>query len=647
MTTDDALNMVRIRGVVVSPDGQSVIYGKSELNWKENKRETTYFHVPAKGGDAYQYIGKDGASDLKYSPDGRYLAFKRKADDHAQLFVMRTDGGEAVQLTKHGNSVGSYEWTADSKAIYFKSDVIKSKEEKEKKKNGYDHYKVDEGANGQRPGEWSVLWRIGLENRKEQKVTGGDRIIGGFDVAPDGQRILYTARFENRRNQGNLSEIFLFNATDSSTTQLTDNNAPESRVKWAPDGQHFAYMASDDRDWELRNAKIWVMDVTNGSHHMLSGRFEGNINDYYWTPDGRAILFEGLHHTDTNIYRLVADNGRLVQLTDRKGTVDLEAVSSDREEMIFSFSDFRTPPDLYASSLNDFKPVRLTNLNPWIADSLQLAQAKIEHWKSSDGLEIEGIVYTPEGFEQNGESPFLLHIHGGPAGVFTNRFFTRYHVWAGLGYVQLTANVRGSSGYSDKLLRGNMYDIGDGDYHDLMTGVDKLIQNHYIDPDHMAVRGWSYGGILGGTVITKTDRFKAASLGAMVSDWSSEYGMGFNYDVRLWYIGGTPWTNAEDYRERSALKHATDVTTPTLLLHGGKDITDTPQQSLMFFTYLKDIGKTDVRYIKFPREPHGFREPRHQRTRDIEEIRWIQKYARGIDWKPWQRPEPKKDKGDS
>jgi dipeptidyl aminopeptidase/acylaminoacyl peptidase len=112
--------------------------------------------------------------------------------------------------------------------------------------------------------------------------------------------------------------------------------------------------------------------------------------------------------------------------------------------------------------------------------------------------------------------------------------------------------------------------------------------------------------------------------------------------VRLWYIGGTPWENPEDYRYRSALTHVANVTTPTIILHGMRDITDTEPQSMMFFQALKDQGKT-ARYIRFPREPHGFREPHHQRIRDIEEIRWIQKYARDIEWTPWERATEEED----
>lgn len=201
--------------------------------------------------------------------------------------------------------------------------------------------------------------------------------------------------------------------------------------------------------------------------------------------------------------------------------------------------------------------------------------------------------------------------------------------------------MRGSSGYNDALLRGNMRDIGGGDYQDLMTGVDMLIAKGIVDPERMGVKGWSYGGILGGWTITQTNRFKAASLGAMVTDWSSEFAMGFNHDVQLWYIGGTPWDNPARYREQSSYTHIKNVQTPTILFHGENDTTDTIGQSMMFYTGLKSRN-IPVKFLRFPREPHGFREPHHSRIRDMEEIAWMEKYVMGKEWKPPVRPEDQK-----
>ncbi len=435
------------------------------------------------------------------------------------------------------------------------------------------------------------------------------------------------------------------NIQDSLKTRLTENQAPEGRLQWAPDGKRFAYTANTDNKWKLRNSKIWMMNADTKEKRMVSGKFEGSVSQFVWSPDSKSILFSGRYGTNSNLYKLNVKSGALKQVTNVTGILSASSFSKDRSRMVYSFQDFDTPSDIYVSSTSKFQPKQLTHANPWVESDLKLAKGEVIKWKSKDGMEIEGLLYLPDDYREGARIPLLLHVHGGPAGAFTNSFRYSYHVWAGLGYAQLCPNVRGSGGYTDEILRGNMNDIGGGDYWDLMTGVDYVIEKGYVDPDKMGIRGWSYGGILGGWTITQTDRFKAASVGAMVSDWTSEYGPGFNYDVRRWYIGGTPWDNPENYRKMSALTHVKNVTTPTLILHGMKDRTDTEQQSMMFFTALKDQDKT-VRYIKFPREPHGFREPRHRRTRDIEEIRWMQKYVLGIEWTPWERKDDKSEEKD-
>ena len=642
MTTDDGPDMVPVGGAMISPDGSWVLFSKSELNWEENERETTWWRVSTEGGEPYRYIGDDGGGNFQFSPDGSRLAFTRSVDDESQLFLLPTTGGEAVQLSEHETSIGSYAWSEDGSKIIFVATEPRTEEEEEAREAGYDAIFVDEGPNGQQSGNWNNLWLIEVESGAERRLTDTDHRIGSFSVAPNGDRILFTSRIENRRNQQNLSEIQLLEVEAGTIRRLTDNSAPEGRLSWAPDGRSFAYTARTDGEWELLLDKIWVMDPDGGDRRIVSGAFDGNIGNFVWAPDASAILFSGLHGTNNNLYRINLGSDSVEQITSSVGSLAPSSFSRDRVKMAYVFQDFDTPADIWVGPTDGTGAVQLTDVNPTITDELVLGQGEVIRWESRDGTEIEGILMLPAEY-QSGMLPLLLHIHGGPAGVFRNSFSASNHVWAGLGYAQLFPNVRGSSGYDDDLLRGNLRDIGSGDYEDLMTGVDELISRGIADPDKLGLRGWSYGGILGGWTITQTDRFKGASVGAMVSDWTSEYGPGFNHDVRLWYIGGTPWDNTDEWRERSALTHVANVTTPTLVLHGINDRTDTEPQSMMFFQALKDQGKI-TRYIRFPREPHGFQEPRHQRTRDVEEIRWIQKYVRNIEWTPWERPEKNEKK---
>ena len=647
MTTDDALNMVRVSQALISPDGKFVFFSKSELDWDKNKRKTKYYMISSEGGKSFQYIGEAGGSSFQFSSDGKYLSFKRTVEKKSQIFLMPTTGGEAVQLTEHKNSVRSYKWAQDSSKIFFTASEPRSKKEEKEYKSGYDVIFVDEGPNGQTEDRWSNLWMFDLSTKKESKITDENFLLGNFDISPDGKRIIFTAQYSNRRNDAYKIEIYILNLQDKKKIRLTNNNVPEGSLTWAPDGKSFAYTSVDDKKWLNRNTKIYIMNPDTKEHLLLSGKYEGIIRGITWMPDSSSILFTGQQGTNSNLFKIDVSSGNYQKLTNVTGTLRVNSFSKNKKKMVYSFTDFDSPDDLYVSSIDDFKPVRLTNANPCIEKEILLAKMKIIKWKSKNGFDIEGLLHLPPGYKEGSSVPLILNIHGGPAGCFTNSFRASYHVYAGLGYASLSPNVRGSSGYTDKLREGNTIQandgIGLGDYWDLMNGVDYVIKKGYVDENRMGLRGWSYGGILGGWTITQTDRFKAASIGAGVYDWSSEYGPGFNHDVHLWHIGGTPWDNPKAYRNQSAYTHVKNVTTPTILIHGMNDTTDTEPQSMMFFTALKDIGKAPVRYLRVPREPHGFREPRHQRTRDIEEIKWMQKYITGIDWKPWERKEEKKE----
>jgi dipeptidyl aminopeptidase/acylaminoacyl peptidase len=646
MTVDDGLNMVRIRDAMMSPDGKWVFFSKSQLDWEKNKYDKKYYMIPADGGEAFQYIGKDGGSAFQFSPNDQYLAFSRKHEKEKQLFLMRTHGGEAVRLTEHKPGISFFKWSKDSQKIFFTADEPRSKEEEKEYKKGDDAYMVDEGPSGQKEGKWNNIWMFDLKTKKETRLTKENFIVGEMDVSPDSKHIILTARFENRRNNIHLSEIYVLDVENKKMRRLTENKIPERDLLWSPDGKRFLFKASDAERWANKNDKIFLMDPQIRQYHPVSQTFAGNIRDIFWDSDGKTLFFNGQQRSNTNLFKLDISTGKYTQLTTFKGTCRVYSMSKDRKKMVYSLSDYKTPVDLYAVRVEQFKPLRLTDANPWVREEIALAEMRLIQWESENDYTIEGLLHLPPGYKKGTRLPLLLHIHGGPAGCFTNRFRANYHIYAGLGYVQLSPNVRGSSGYTDELRLGNTIDkndtIGKGDYRDLINGVDTLINEGFVDKERMGLRGWSYGGILGGWTITQTRRFKAASLGAGVYDWTSEYGPGFNWDVRFWHIGGTPWDNPEAYRRQSALTHVKNVTTPTLLLHGINDITDTEPQSMMFFTALKDQGKT-VRYIRFPRERHGFREPRHQRMRDIEEIRWMQKYILGKEWTPPKRPVKKKD----
>jgi dipeptidyl aminopeptidase/acylaminoacyl peptidase len=539
-------------------------------------------------------------------------------------------GGEATKLTEQKTAIRSLKWSEDGMRIFFAAEEEDPLKDTRKNSIG-DGIFVDEGSNGQGRGTFSNIWVITVADKQIRRLTTGNNFVGDFVPSPDGHRVVYTSRPTNQRNQQNLSEVYIVSADNATSIRLTKNEAPENNLAWAPDGRAVTYMAPSDKSWELAQGNLYVHPLEGGgTPTMLSGKFQGDIGRYFWSPSSRSIVMSANLRGRGGVYELDLTSGAAKALSAGDVGLSVASASKDLSRFAATRSTPASPTEIVVVDGRG-QTTTVTDANSWFSQ-VQVSQMRAMTWKSKDGLEIEGLLWLPASYKTGDKLPLILSIHGGPAGVWATSFRGINHVYTSLGWAVLEPNVRGSTSYGDTLLRGNMKDIGGGDYWDAMSGVDAVIAQGIADASQLAVRGWSYGGILGGWTVTQTQRFKAASLGAMVADWASEYAMGFNHDVRLWYIGGTPWESPEAYRRQSSYTYINRVTTPTLLLHGEQDETCTIGQSMMFYQGLKDRGVAS-RFIRFPREPHGFREPHHIRMRDVEEISWLMKHTRGIDWK--------------
>ncbi len=648
MTVDDGLKLKRIGEATISPDGESVFYSVISLDWAENDFAKEYFLYRESSRDSRKFIGKDGGEKFQFSPNGEYIAFLRESavsrneegedkPEESQIYVMPIDGGEATPVTEHRGGVSRFKWMPDSEGFIFLAGDMETEAIEKERELGDDSYFVDMAPNGKHSSRYNNFWSIGITSKEEQQLSSMQLVASEFDVSPDQSKIVFIGRPDTRTNHPGDAEIYLLSIEDKSVVRLTDNAAPESSVRWSPDGKQIAYRAPHDRTHELRSGYFWILNPESGEVRRLDGQSTGELStEPSWSDDSRYIIYNEIQGTNTNLHRINVKNGEAQALTTITGTLHALGYSADTNRMVYSQQNFTTPPDLYLGDLRARQTQKITDLNPWVKRSLALSEGELLTWTSKGEMQIEGVYYPAIG-TGTGKSPLIVNIHGGPAGVIENAFRHDFQILAGQGYSILAPNFRGSTGYGDDLLRGLIGEVGDGEFQDVMTGVDFAIAEKNVDPDRMGVRGWSWGGVSTSYLITQTDRFRAASIGAMVGNWAAETGPGFNFDVSLWYIGGTPWDNPEEWAKRSSITHVKDISTPAIIFHGGADETSSVGQSLMFYTAIREIGKVPVKYMNFPREGHGISEPRHRRRLEGAEIAWFKEH---IDGKAWQLGPP-------
>ncbi len=651
LTIDSVLeNMVSVGGnfhlspegrsedLLLSPDGELVFYSATTANLEVNQWQPNYFLVPFAGGAAILVPEVSNGHSFRFSPSSKFISFAKAVDGVEQLHVYSLESRSVRQVTSHRADVGYYQWAPDEKVVFFVADDPRSAADQQAYERGANWFRVDEESNGRIQARWRNIWRQNLSGGDADPVSAEQLIVDEFDVSPDGVRIAFVARPDNRRNYPHTAELYVIDALGGNLHRLTENLAPEAFPTWSPDGTQIAFSAPDDKEYRLTKGYLFILNPDTLETRKLTAQMSGEIavahewgliSTLVWGNDGKSLLVNEFQGMNANLYRIDIAADKMLPLTKAAGVLETRGISNDQTRIVYTYSNFTQPVDIYTSDLDGDNAVRLTDANPWVRTDAALADFRPVRWKSKDGLEIEGILGLPPGYTEGARVPLLLQVHGGPPQQFANEFYFDLHIYAGMGYAVLGANVRGSSGYGEPLLRALTGEVSQGEYDDLMTGVDNVIDAGIADPGRLAIRGWSWGGVLTSWTITQTNRFKAASVGAPVVSWLSEMGPGFNWDLTEWYMDRTHWEDPAGWREISSLTHVAKVTTPTILFHGDDDWYSSYNQSLLFYTGLRDVGKAPTRFISFPDRGHEIFDPWAQRARYREETSWIRKYLGG------------------
>ena len=657
MSFADVMDIKNVGAVALSPDGRTVAYSVSAWDHPNAKpsadptkpdtakgdRHEVRSHlwlVPTSGGAARQLtFSERGESSPVWSPDGRSLGFlsARGTGDNvrAQIWILPLEGGEAYQLTTSKEAITGFAWSKDGKHIAYLSVDSLPKIDDAKRQRRDDPQVFENGF------RLSHGWVVDVATKKATEIVHGDFTVKGTPAwSPDGQRLAFaaspTTMLRETRTDG-----YVVNVADQHLEKISRSTDVQGTPAWSPDGATLAYTilpqshkarADGISDVEIGNSHLLLYNVgAKTTRDTYDAKADVSAGTPLWTPDGKQILFVTGERAYSAVYAFDVASGKLSRVVD-KALIRGLSLSSDGRTIAFAMDTPNAPADVYVGDATFASPRKLTDVNPQLRD-VALGETEVVSWKSSDGTPVEGILLKPVGYQAGTKYPLLVEAHGGPTGASNAGFKANWgspgQVWAGQGWAVLYPNPRGSTGYGEKFTRANIMDWGGGDYRDIMSGVDDMVKRGIADSTKLAFEGWSYGGYMTAWVVSQTSRFKAARMGAGLSDLQSMYGTTDIPGYIGTFFSGVPTAKTLDfYRARSAITFVDQVTTPLLILHGGSDERVPTGQAMEYFRALKDRGKT-VQLVFYPREGHGFSEYYHQLDKMGREMDWISKYTLG------------------
>ena len=604
LTADEATQLRTVATVAISPDGAQVAYAVS---------------IPDIAGNRHLSEIRVGSRKLTegsapaWSADGSTIAFLRQG----QIWRIRAAGGEPEKLTAHAEPVERFAWSPDGKHLAFLAqDAIP---------------KTDPTVFGVDDTPIVRLWLFDVGAAKERLLTSGNYSVGGYEQwfpdgfswSPDSRHIAFSRRPDARAGSHLDADVVSISTDGGEPDYLVRRDGMDGNPHWSPLGDWVGFISTGKKDW-VTISNLYVVSTKTREIRNLTQEFDESVKDFTWTGDGTKIFFIAGQKTAEVICSLSLPSGKVRKLTSDGAVYTHLSLSRDGARAAFVRQDAMTPPEVFVSRTDEIRPERISHINPQIKPE-QIPETRVMRWRSFDGMEMEGMLVKPVGWQSGRRYPLLVVPHGGPHSVVTNSFFPFREAWlmANQGWAVFQPNFRGSGNYGERFLRANLDGWGMGDFRDVMSGVDHLIETGLADPDRLAISGASYGGYMTAWSITQTNRFRAAVVGCAITDLVSFFG---TTDVRTRfenYLG----TDPRQYVRLSPMEYVDRVRTPSLIWHGDQDPRVPPTQGREFYSALKHHG-VPVEMLIYHGEGHGLKGPRHQSDLLEREVRWLERWVR-------------------
>ena len=641
----------------ISPDGGRVAFTVQTINERDNKYHREVWVVPTSGGDAVRFTSPSTeSSNPRWSPDGKYLLFtSTRPGGHGSTWMLRMDqpGGEAFQQENfpRGTSV-----TSDGRiAVWSEGDSVPSDSAKHPDdpyakmpamsrppygaitkpldparfdgRHVYDlRYKSNDqgflpGPREARRWRPAQIWVQSFDGSAKKRVTETRYSHRGVVVSPDGQYVAFVADaqlrpdsvvdlerdsiaqlpYDKKRDDVDRNEVdvFVIPVAGGTPRKVATLMGAESDITWSPDSKRIAFIGRPGR---TKSARVYVVSALGGTPENILATFRNEPENIEWLADGNVAMTTSVGGSSA-LFRIDPATKKMTQVLGGRRRINGASFDPAGKKVAFVSTDLTHPTELFIANTDGSNERKLTSFNAKIDNEVAWSDADRFTYPSVGGLEIEGWLMKPYGYQPGKKYPLVLYIHGGPHSAYGENWFDEFQNLAAAGMFVLFTNPRGSSGYGADFTFSTRGRWGAEDYQDLMKAVDIAAKRPDVDSTRMGVTGGSYGGFMTAWVETKTSRFKAAEADRMISEWTYWYGASDAQGLTEFEFYGKPWDNFAMYDTLSPIRHVSKVKTPTLLVQSEDDFRTPIGNAELWFMALKKQG-VPVELVRYPRSTH-------------------------------------------
>ena len=600
---DDYSALHNAFAAAISPDGKTILYSTSYGGTKgPTKRE--WHLIDFSGQNDRKLELPESFHPESFTKDGTALWGSYEVDKKAQLGIIPIGGTKPTQIIALPNGIRRIWVSPDGTKFAFLADPSP----------------VDPLADVRHvaKNEVSSLYVANVNGSDGAWWCSGLKTISDVAWSSDSSQIAVVTQFEKIGHHDVRSAISVCSSTEARQVAEIPNSV--AGIAWANGGKELAF-ASSTTD-VLTPDHLWTVPARGGTPKDQTPKLAASIVGVQNDPHGLVWVD---YHKGTSVEVYSYRDGQLSPAFHwRGGAISTPVASpyaSSSQALAFNVGD---PAHAWNVAVTNGGEVqKITHVGDDTLANVTLGEVRVVNWKSKDGIELEGILALPANYQSGKHYPFLVFPHGGPEANDTLSFDFLVRFIAGLGYVVLQPEYRGSTGYGSDFLEAIYQHFGDRAFTDVDSASDFAIAQGWADPNRQAMFGWSAGGFMTSWTVTQTHRYKAAIEGAGITDWLSFIPTSdisqVDYDLRMQEKDPTP------FLKFSAVMYADQVTTPLLILHGEADQRVPTFQGREFFILLAERGKT-VRMVTYPGSPH-FPTLAEQRRDIMTELKnWLTQY---------------------